>query len=128
MTGKDEFSEAIEAGSGSGETWKPDEQAVIFGTYKGSKSNVGPNNSMVYLIREDGKDEDTSVWGSTVLDGRFEEVPVGSRVKIEYLGMEKGKRATYKNYKVVYVKPKVDQAVADTFPGAEAVADPDVDA
>lgn len=115
----DEFANAVEAGSGSGDTWKPDEQAVIFGTYIGNKSNVGPNASMVYLIKEDDKEENTSVWGSTVLDSRFEEIPVGSRVKIEYLGLEKGKRATYKNYKVVYVKQSVPENVANAFPGAE---------
>lgn len=112
----DEFANAVEAGSGSGTTWKPDEQPVIFGTYKHSKSDVGPNNSMVYVIQEDDKDEPTSVWGSTVLDTKFEEIPPRSRVKIEYLGMAKGKRAEYKDYKVVFVAPT--DAVADAFPGA----------
>lgn len=120
MTNTDEFADAVEAGSGSGTTWKPDEQKVIFGTYRAKKTNVGPNNSNVYVIKEDDQDEPTSVWGSTVLDSRFEEIPVGSRVKIEYLGEEKGKRATYKNYKVVYVPNKDAANVADTFgPGTE---------
>lgn len=117
----DEFSDAIEAGSNTGNTWKPDEQKVIFGTYKAKKVNVGPNNSNVYVIKEDDKEEDTGVWGSTVLDGRFEEIPIGSRVKIEYLGEEKGKRATYKNYKVVYVPNKDLAAVQAVIPGAEPV-------
>lgn len=115
---KDEFADAIEAGS-SGNTWKPEEQKIIFGTYRTKKVNVGPNNSNVYVIQEDDQDEATSVWGSTVIDARFEEIPVGSRVKIEYLGEEKGKRATYKNYKIVYVPNKDAQAVQNTFPGAE---------
>jgi len=113
----DEFENATEAGNTSGSTWNPDEQKVIFGTYKSMKSDVGPNHSNVYIIQEDDKDETTSVWGSTVLDGRFEEIPQGSRVKIEFLGREKGKSPQpYKNYKVVYVEPKT--GVEDVFPGA----------
>jgi hypothetical protein len=115
MSNNDEFAEAVEAGSGSGDTWKPEEQAVIFGTYKAHKSNVGPNNSEVYVIKEDDKDEPTSVWGSTVLDSRFEEIPIGSRVKIEYLGKTKGKRAEYKDYKVVYVVNKDVANVANVM-------------
>lgn len=120
MSNQDEFAEAIEAGNGSGDTWKPENAGdVIFGTYKAHKSNVGPNNSEVYVIKEDDKDEPTSVWGGTVLDSRFEEIPIGSRVKIEYLGKTKGKRAEYKDYKVVYVVNKNTEAAAKVFPGAE---------
>lgn len=111
-----EFDNAIEAGSGSGETWKPETEGdLIFGTYKAHKSSVGQNNSEVYLIQEDDKDEPTNVWGSTVLDARFEEIPVGSRVQITYLGKKTGKRAEYKDYLVKYVAnedaAKVQKAV-----------------
>lgn len=123
MSTTDEFAEAIEAGSGSGDAWIPTERPTIFGTYKAKKSNVGPNNSNMYMIREDDKEEDTGVWGSTVLDGRFDEIPVGSRVKIDYLGEEKGKRATYKNYKVVYVVNKDVANVAKAMgEGTEVVS------
>lgn len=111
---KDEFAEAIEAGN-VGEAWKPEEQKVIFGTYKAKRTNVGLNNSNMYMVQEDDKEETTGIWGSTVLDSRFEEIPIGSRVKVEYLGEEKGKRATYKNYKVVYVPNKDVAAVADVM-------------
>lgn len=113
----DEFANAVEAGSGSGESWKPEEQKIIFGTYKAQKHNVGKHNSNVYVVKEDDKDEPTSVWGGTVIDGRFEEIPVGSRVKIEYVGEVQGKNAKYKDYKIVYVA--VPSNVAETFPGAE---------
>lgn len=120
MNNNDEFSEAIEAGNG-GESWKPENEGdVIFGTYKANKHNVGINNSEVYVIQEDGKDEPTSVWGGTVLDSRFEEIPVGSRVKIEYLGKVKGKGPKpYNNYKVVYVPNKDLEGINKAFPGAE---------
>lgn len=111
----DEFSNATEAGSASGETWDLEKQPILIGTYKNRKENVGINKSNVYIIDEDEKDEPTSVWGSTVLDTKFEEIPVGSRVKIEYLGKVKGKAPQpYKDYKVLYVKPDnwVEQAKA----------------
>lgn len=120
MSTTDEFANAVEAGSGGGESWKPENVGdVVFGTYRAMKTNVGKHNSNVYVIQEDGKDETTSVWGSTVIDGRFEEIPVGSRVKIEYLGEVSGKSAKYKDYKIVYVKQEVPANVANTFPGAE---------
>lgn len=110
----DEFANAVEAGTASGETWKPENAGdLIFGTYKAHKSNVGTNDSEVYVIREDGKEEDTSVWGSTVLDARMEEVPINSRVKIEFLGLKDGKRTQYKDYRVVYVANADAQKVAE---------------
>lgn len=115
----DEFANAKEAG-GTTNTWKPEEQATIIGTYMHSKEDQGPNHSMVYVLQEDGRDEATSVWGSTVLDSRFEEIPTRSRVKIEYLGEVKGKGPKpYKNFKVVYVEPT--DAVAQVFPNSEEV-------
>lgn len=115
----DEFANAVEAGNG-GESWKPEKVGDnVFGTYRTMKTNVGKHNSNVYVIQEDGKPETTSVWGGTVIDGRFEEIPVGSRVKIEYLGEVQGKSAKYKDYKIVYVKQEVPTDVSNTFPGAE---------
>lgn len=118
----DEFANAIEAGSTSGDAWDMKVQPILVGTYKAKKTNVGPNNSNMYMVREDGKEEDTGVWGSTVIDGRFEEIPVGSRVKIEYLGEEKSQRgSTFKNYKILYIPDKDVANVADTMGGAEVV-------
>ena len=115
----DEFANAVEAGN-SGETWKPEAVGdMIFGTLKARKENVGINKATVYLIQEDTKDEPTSVWGSTVLDTKFEEIPNRSRVKIEYVGEVKGKGPKpYKNFKVVYIAPT--DAAASVFPDAEA--------
>lgn len=101
---EDEFKDAIEAGNG-GKSWDEKERSVVIGTYKAQKSNVGPNNSNMYMLREDGEDEDTGVWGSTVIDGRFDEIPIGSRVRVEYLGKKEGKRGQFKDYSVKYNKP-----------------------
>lgn len=113
-----EFDNAIEAGNG-GASWKPEKGDSIFGTYSAKKENVGVNGSTVYVIQEDGKDEPTSVWSSTVLDTKFEEIPIMSRVKIEYLGKQQSNkgRGEYKDYRVYYVPSKLH----DVFPGAKEV-------
>jgi hypothetical protein len=94
----------IEAGNGSSKAW--DKEGVLVGLYAGKKTNVGPNQSNLYLIEVEGEEEQIGVWGSTVLDGRFEEIPEGSLVKIECLGQETSKRGNkFTNYKVLYKKP-----------------------
>lgn len=98
------MSDFIEAGAGNTESWKPQEAGdTIAGLYTQKKENVGVNNSNIYLVHVDGDDEATSVWGSTVLDTKFQEIPVGSEVKIEYLGKVKSKAPQpYKDFKVLY--------------------------
>ncbi len=105
-----EFKNAVEAGGGSGNSWKPENAGdTIIGTYIGKKENVGLNNSNVYLTKEDNNEDATSVWGSSVLDNKFEEIPLNSRVKIEFLGRVKGKSPQpYKDFKVLYITPTVD--------------------
>ena len=113
----------VEAGSSSdSETWKPEAVGdTLQGTYTSLKTNVGMNNSNIYMVttKTEGKEDQLwSVWGSAVLDTKFEAIPVGSLVKVEFLGLEKGKGPKpYKNFKVLY-KPN---AVADVFPGSEVV-------
>lgn len=100
----------IEAGMNEQQSWKP--EAVgdkIVGIYIARKTEVGINKSNVYVIQEDGKDEATNVWGGTVLDSRFEEIPESSQVSIEYLGEKKGSGPKpYKNFKVMYKPPTTD--------------------
>lgn len=121
MSNTDEFANAVEAGA-SGDTWDFENQKVLIGTFKARKSNVGRNNSMMYVIDEDGKQEPTNVWGSTVLDGRFSEIPVGSRVRIEYLGKVKGNAVQpYKDYSVKYIVPEGVANVQQTMGGGEVV-------
>ncbi len=93
-----------EAGSGTNETWKPENEGdTIQGLYQSKKENVGVNNSNIYLILVDGQEEAVSIWGSTVLDTKFQEISIGSEVKIEYLGKVKSKAPQpYKDFKVLY--------------------------
>lgn len=111
---------AKEAGSGGAEypMWNPEEQKTIEGVYKAKRTKVGPNDSNVYVLQNDAfksADNETGemgVWGSTVIDGQFEDgsdgngIPLGSDVQITYLGKERGKRAEYKNFKVLYIEPE----------------------
>lgn len=97
-----------EAGNAGGDAWKPENKGDrITGHYTSLKEDVGINKSNVYLIQEIEKEEPTSVWGSTVLDTKFQEIPVGSEVLIEFLGNVKGSGPKpYKDFKVLY-KPNV---------------------
>lgn len=111
-----------EAGSSNTPTW--DEQTPIQGKFIKTKSGVGPNKSMLYTLLT--KDGEVGIWGSTVLDTKFSEIPHGSEVRVEFLGKATGKngRSQYKDYKVLYKAPvgqtQVEQ-VQDAFPGAEEV-------
>ena len=107
MANLDGFTEA----GNSGESWN--EEKPVMGQYKAKKEDVGPHSSNVYVLAtEDG---DVSVWGSTVLDNKFNEIPLGSTVYVESLGKVKGKHgSSYKDYKVMY---KVDP-IQKVCPGA----------
>lgn len=95
-------------------TW--DQEKPIQGIYKRSVENVGPNNSMQHILATD--DGEVAVWGSTVLDGKFEQIPAGAEVRVEFLGKEKSaKGVEYKNYKVQYRETQANEV----FPGAEVV-------
>ena len=71
----------------------------IEGRYIGKKEKVGRNNSNVYTIETaDGKK--VGVWGSTVLDSKFQNIGEGKMVAIQYVGIKKGKTgSTYKDFK-----------------------------
>jgi len=105
----------IEVNEG-GDAW--DQKEPIQGVYKAAKQNVGPNNSNMYMV--DVKGNLTGIWGSAVIDSKFEQIPVGSEVRVEFKGMAEGKRGQYKDYKVQY-KPTEISKVADQFDGAEVI-------
>lgn len=109
-----------EAGQ-AGDSWKPENEGdTIQGTLKAVKTDVGINKSNVYVIQTEDAEDPMSVWGSTVLDTKFQEIPVGSEVKIEYLGTVKGKGPKpYKDFKVLYKPNEALKAVQDVMPGAE---------
>lgn len=108
----------------SGEYWNEDH--VLIGKYVSYEDNVGANKSMQYSILEDGKDKPTKVWGSTVLDSRFEEeINVGMIVKITFLGKvdSKNGRGQYKTYEVKYKEDEGTVLSGDEAKEAEAAID-----
>ncbi len=103
----------------AGDSWKPENKGdTVQGIYKAKKENVGINSSNVYMLQVKGVDDLVSVWGSTVLDTKFEEIETGSEVRIEYLGDVKGKGPKpYKDFKVDYRDAEdIQETVAKIFP------------
>ena len=87
-----------------GEAWDFTKEATVEGVYVNKDTEVGPNKSNMYHL-EQGDGSIVKVWGSTVLDNKFAELEKESvfgqtKVKITFLGMEKGKRGEYKNWKL----------------------------
>ncbi len=84
--------------------WDFESDKVLEGIYKSKESNQGQNsNSTIHHLDVDGKEE--VFWGSTVLDGKLLSVEThfgfGTKVKITFLGREKGKGVQpYKNFEV----------------------------
>lgn len=100
-----------EASVSSDEVW--DRKKPLEGVLKQIKSNVGPNESMMYMIET--KDALVGVWGSTVIDTKMQEVPVGSEIRIEPLGETKSPKTqrTYMDFKVLYRDPPMKEAVGE---------------
>jgi len=96
--------------------WDFNKNSEIEGKYAEFKSSVGVNQSNIYIIEVDEKDEQNeklkyTVWGNTVLEGKMMKAKIGERYKIIFLGMKKtedGKRE-YKNFKVVSMIPIRDK-------------------
>lgn len=87
------------AGS-AGDSW--DKEGELHGNYVEMKQGVGAHYSNVYIINTEG-DTMVQVWGSTVLDNKFQEIPIGSEVWITCLGETVSKKGTkYVDYSVEY--------------------------
>jgi hypothetical protein len=90
-----------------------DRQKPIEGRLVDVKSDIGPNESMMYVLKTDK--EKVSVWGSTVLDTKFQGIANGSLVRIEPQGKVKSEKTgrEYQDFKV-FVKPPEFEEVKDT--------------
>jgi hypothetical protein len=94
---------------------------TVQGIYVDKKTNIGANKSNLYEIElADGRK--VSIWGSALLDGKFDLVPVGSEVRITYLGMEKAKQSarSYRTFRVEFAKPTVSFNEVNTEKAADA--------
>ncbi|MEM2618645.1 MAG: hypothetical protein QXR87_04115 [Candidatus Hadarchaeales archaeon] len=101
--------------SGSAEqippTWNPGEgdegevlKGIIVDIKRGVPTRVGKPNDLIVVKRPDGSL--VTVWKQTVLEKYFDgkegtrQFKVGDAIAIQYLGRVRGKRGTYKNYRV----------------------------
>jgi len=99
---------------------------VIQGFYKEKKTGVGQNESNIYEIQL-ATGELVSIWGSGLLDGKFDEIPKGCEVRITYLGVAQPKSPkgrAYQNFTVEYDKDsKIPMMTAgSTLPQAAQLA------
>ncbi len=97
----------------TGEVW--DKSTPLEGIFHKVETNVGPNNSILYSITT--PEGIVGVWGSTVLDDKMKEVPLGASIKIVYEGKQKSKNGTqYHNYRL-YVAEGTDLDVSTPTSG-----------
>jgi hypothetical protein len=81
--------------------WDFVRNSSLEGVYQRKKENVGPNKSSMYFFElTDGSV--FAVWGNTVLDGKMASAPIGSQLRITYLGTKKNEKTgrTYKDFEV----------------------------
>ena len=101
-----------------GEAW--DGKEPIQGVYQLMKTNVGKNKSNMYVLKT--KDGQIGVWGSAVLDSKFEQIEKGSEVRVEFVGLAESKNGNeYKDYKVQYKPNDIVTKAKETFDGAEVL-------
>lgn len=101
-----------------------DRKEPIEGELISVKDNVGPNSAMMYTLKT--KDGTVSIWGSTVLDNKFEHVPVGVIVRIEPQGLVKSEASgrSYQDYKVFFKDTKTEKdEQSGYFEGEEETTD-----
>jgi hypothetical protein len=94
------MSDWIETTTNETEQWNKTDE--IIGQLIKKQSGIGANESNLYTLRT--KDGDVAVWGSTVLDTKFQDIEVGYDVKIEPLGKVKSPKTgrEYFDYTVSY--------------------------
>ena len=86
-------------------SFKPEKVGeMVEGLYMGKREHIGENDSTAYSLIDDKSKKNITVWESAVIKTKFSEIPVGSKVQVEYIGKPEGKK--YYNYEVRYLPPK----------------------
>lgn len=105
---------------------KPDEKTlylgpVVNGFYKSMKTGVGQNDSSLYEIQlKDGTL--VSIWGSSLLDGKFKEIPQGCEIRLTYLGIAQPKKSSGRAYQNFELEYDVNSRIPMSTAGAAAPA------
>lgn len=99
--------------------------AVLQGYYVAKREDVGQNDSTVYeILTTTG--ERLSFWGSGLLDGKFNEIPLNCEVRVTCLGTAQPKTPggrPYLNFKVEFDKDSVKPAnLVEVQPAGAAAA------
>ncbi len=98
---------------GAGQAWDYKTEKELTGVYISREENVGPNNSVLYQIEKENG-EKIGVWNNTVLEDKFQNIKIGDKVKIEYLGMSKSKTGKdYHDFKVYHKKGKAQEVQSE---------------
>jgi len=117
--------EEVGGGGGSEPVWdfgQPPESKPIEGILLDVRKSIGRYNQNLYVIQvPDLNGKPYGVWGCTVLDNKFYsdtdtipkgkdlQIPLGSKVRIVYMGTDpnsKGGRNPAKLYKVFFIRPE----------------------
>lgn len=102
------------------EIW--DRKGTLIGKYISVQSEVGPNKSNMYTLKTD--EGTVGVWGSTVIDGKFANIPIGSMVKLEPRGKSKSKQGKeYWDFGIYHIPGSAPDQPEDPFEGEEMPPD-----
>ena len=100
----------------------------IVGYLEKIEENIGPNKSRMYTLRKEDGDF-VKVWGSTLLDKRFDFISLSEKVKIVYQGKKKAQKGgrEYHDFKVFHISAKnpENQITNDEIPVIEEEELPD---
>lgn len=90
--------------------WQPQKEGdEVVGILEHIDEDVGPNKSRLYTLRQPNG-ELIKLWGSTLLDNRFQFIKIGEEVKIVFQGEKTGQKSNrkYLDFKV-YHRPAPSQ-------------------
>lgn len=86
-----------------GDAWDFDANKTLQGVLVEKRTNVGPNNSEMYMV-ETPDHEVHGVWSNTVLKDKFSSIMIGEEVKIVYQGLVKSPKTgrEFKSFKIYH--------------------------
>ena len=94
--------------------WEKKKGAVIEGAVHEKRTNIGPNDSNLYVI-DQGKGELVSIWGDTLMDAFFRNMTKGTVIKITYKGKTTSEKTgrSFHDYEFEYDEETRSQDPAD---------------
>lgn len=103
---------------GDFKTWDPELSPEIEGVLESVKTEVGNYKSNLYVLRT-GDGNPTDVWGAAALDPLMDNVSIGDKIKIIFLGFRKNPKTNrrYKSFDVFL-------ATGDEPPAKQSVRTP----